>query len=41
MLRVLFYQISPFAQDKKVPAKAGSVFDLAVDIRKKTENYGS
>lgn len=40
VLRGLHYQISPFQQGKLVRVITGSVFDVAIDIRKNSETYG-
>ena len=40
VLRGLHYQTDPFAQDKLVRVTRGRVFDVAVDIRKGSPNYG-
>lgn len=39
-VRALHYQIEPKAQGKLVRAIKGSVFDVAVDIRKESPTYG-
>jgi dTDP-4-dehydrorhamnose 3,5-epimerase len=40
VLRGLHYQDEPFAQGKLVRVIFGEVFDVAVDIRKKSSTYG-
>lgn len=40
VLRGLHYQIPPFAQDKLVRVVSGAVFDVVVDIRQGSPNYG-
>jgi dTDP-4-dehydrorhamnose 3,5-epimerase len=40
VLRGLHFQIPPFAQAKLVRVIKGSVLDVAVDLRKKSETYG-
>lgn len=41
VLRGLHYQLNPFAQGKLVRVIQGSVYDIAVDIRKGSPTYGS
>lgn len=40
VLRGLHYQLAPHAQGKLVRVTQGEVFDVAVDIRKSSPNYG-
>ncbi len=40
VLRGLHFQKDPYAQGKLVTAISGKIFDVAVDIRKNSENFG-
>ncbi len=39
-LRGMHFQLEPFAQEKLVFCVKGSVFDVAIDLRKNSETYG-
>ena len=39
-LRGLHYQIAPFEQSKLISVISGKIFDVAVDIRPKSDTYG-
>ena len=41
VLRGLHYQLNPYPQGKLVRCSMGSIFDVAVDIRKDSSTYGS
>lgn len=39
-IRGLHYQVSPFREDKIVQCLTGGIFDVAVDIRRKSSTFG-
>ncbi len=41
VLRGLHYQLNPYPQGKLVRCSMGSIFDVAIDIRKDSQTYGT
>ena len=41
VLRGLHYQLNPYPQGKLVRCSMGSIFDVAIDIRKESQTYGT
>ena len=40
VLRGLHYQINPYSQSKLISCKKGSIFDVAIDLRKNSNTFG-